>query len=462
MKTNFRIRPRCALGAMALALLALCAGCLEKRLVWAPDGSRAAVIGEAGLYLCDGDGRLTELLVPKIYAAAWLGDSRQLVLARERTARTWMEIAPLYGAERPAIEAQAQTLLRRIKEGAKWETVSANLEDKRDIVRICFRDQYAEAVRDKISDDEWKQLAGVTEDVCELVLAHVDGDKVIVDRVRHTGYGKIQDIRPSPRADAIAFTEDVPETKEGGQLNVVLIAGNDGPKTVGRNPAAFPDWSPDGRSIVYVEAGSGSSKDDLALGVLAQRMVFDEQGHLAVAESQKYLAGMVFNSMTHVRCLRDGRILFNAVEVSLPLATQDYGGDQREQLFALDPERQSTLVRLIPRKRELDMSPILAFFEVSPDERKVLFGGMKGEVMLLTLATGEIKTLQEAAEENVHGLPVWRNATEFTYVKRAAIKDGKKVGRPAEIILSRADGEVVLSRSWSDEVLASIAKNHSK
>jgi hypothetical protein len=96
-----------------------------------------------------------------------------------------------------------------------------------------------------------------------------------------------------------------------------------------------------------------------------------------------------------VRCLPDGRMLFNAAEISLPFAAED-NGDPRERLYALDPGRRPTLVRLIPHKAEEELPAQQAFFEVSPDGRQVLFGSTKGEVCLLTLATGQAEKSQAA------------------------------------------------------------------
>ena len=72
-----------ALAPLALVLLLL-GGCLEKHLVWSPDGKRAAVVAKDGLHFCDPDGKLTSLLLPGVYEIAWTSDSQQLVVARAR------------------------------------------------------------------------------------------------------------------------------------------------------------------------------------------------------------------------------------------------------------------------------------------------------------------------------------------------------------------------------------------
>jgi hypothetical protein len=103
--------------------------------------------------------------------------------------------------------------------------------------------------------------------------------------------------------------------------------------------------------------------------------------------------------------LRDGRVLFNAAVMQRPFATADAGG-QREQLFAVDRTRQSTLSRMIPRKSEEALPPGLSYFTVSPGEDKVLFGTLKGDVHVLTLAPGQVDQVQTATEDEMQGAPL--------------------------------------------------------
>lgn len=463
MNTGNGIRPCRKFGAaFAGALLLLCAGCLEKRIVWSPDGARAAVISDDGLYLCDAQGHLSGLLVPNVSFAAWRGDSRRLVLARRREAKDWNTIKPTLGADAAKVEAEADALWRDVEAGKPWNVLTLDFSDRKGPLEICARDRHAEGLRAKLTPEAWSGLEATTVELSDLVLAHVDGEAVVVDAVRHTGYGSITDMRVAPQDTAVAFTEESFASKE--ELNLLVASLNDATPAavVAHRVAGYPDWSTDGKSVIYVEANGGGAKDDQVLGVLTARDVFDQGGRIAVAESRRYLAGMMFNLFTHVRCLRDGRVLFNAAEMELPMAAEDYGGDRREQLFALDPARQATLVRLIPRKHETGVPQMLAFFEVSPDERDVLIGGAEGEVAVVNLASGAVKQVQEASKTRYAGLPVWRRAGEFSYVRRTEPKDGKEPARPAEVVLREGDKEIVLSESWPGETLAKVASNRSK
>ncbi len=438
------------LGVLAVLL----SGCNEERIVWAPDGSRAAVITNDGLHFCDGRGRLTPLLAPQVYTVAWLGDSQGLVAARAREAKDWAAIAQVLGPERAAaVAGEADALLQRLQQGAAWSVLTMDLKGTKSAVKICLRDRHPADLQSRLSAGEWTELAGETEKVSELVVERFQDDKLEPGPILYTGIGSISAIRPSPNDRAVAFTADAGPGNEDLRLLLAPIDASAPPVEVARYVSAFPDWLPDGRTLVYFESsGPGPADDAIRLGDLARRQVLDPAGRLEVAGKPDYLAGVLFSLMGRVRCLRDGRIIFAAAEVELPFAAADYG-DSREQLFAVDPTRQPTLTRLIPRKQEEGLPRDLSLFEVSPDERQVVFGSTKGDVCLLTLATGEVEQIQAPAKDSPQGMPVWRAAGEFTYVKRIAGTAGESRVRKVEVVLRRGKQETVLSKDWPDEVV---------
>lgn len=465
MITNTRLLSRRLLAGAALALALLCTGCLEKRIVWSPDGSRAIVTTkQRELYLCDASGQLTGKLADGVELAVWLGGPQRIALARKREVKEWAAAAAVVREEGTRIAAAAEKLRQKLGEGGDFGVALSSLSlggSRTDnLVKLCLRDRFGAEVRPRLSAEQWRELEGISIGVTDLMTAQVDGDRLTPGPVMHTSIYDVLDIRPSPVGDVIAWTQET-KANEIAELFVVLASAPGQAVRVATGAAAYPDWYADGRSLVYVEAPvQGTSEDTLALGALARRTVLDEHGKIAVEGKPKYLAGMVFNVLTHVRCLRDGRILFNAAELALPVATGD--GGQRDQLFAVDPDRQPTLVRHILRSHETDLPQSLSFFEVSPDETKVLFGGMKSEVALLTLATGEARSIQDADDNSFQGLPVWRTADEFSYAKRIKPKDGEKPTRPAEIVLRRADKETVLSAKWPSELVADVASEDRK
>src|SRR3954468_11145979 len=89
------------LRALLLLLIALMFGCdPDQVVVWAPDGSRAAVIGADGLHICDPSGKLTPLLVKDVQKVAWFGDSHRIAAAREVKISNWKEASKYLEPER--------------------------------------------------------------------------------------------------------------------------------------------------------------------------------------------------------------------------------------------------------------------------------------------------------------------------------------------------------------------------
>ncbi len=460
MKAMNGLRPwRMVRGMMALAGVLLLAGCLDERIVWSPDGNRAAVIAKDGLRLCDAGGNLTPLLLPNVSIAAWLADSRQLVVGTRREVDAWADIARALGPEQAApIEAEAESLWRGLESGGTWSVISMDLKEDKAAVRICLRDLHADGLRAKLSKEEWRTLETAKAQINELMPVRLEGDRVVTGAVLRAGLGTIWSIRPAADGKVIAFTQEMKPGSDALALFVTALDGSQGVVEVAKFVSAYPDWTPDGRSVVYFgSAGAGAKDEEIQLGALTRREVRDAGGRIQVAPKPDFLAGVLLNGFGRVRCLRDGRILFNTAELNLPFAAEDYD-NPREQLFALEPGRQPNLVRLIPHKREADLPTQLAFFEVSPDEHQVLFGSTKGEVCLLTLATGEVEQIQSAERDSPPCAPVWRMAGELTYVKRAAGKDGPAGAHRAAIVQRKGKEEVVLSRAWPEDVVKGVTE----
>src|SRR5271157_4687319 len=73
-------------------LLLLTSGCGVQRVVWSPDGTRAAVMGEQGLYFSDAEGKLSGLLVSNVEMAEWFPDSHKLALVRGDKTQSWADL----------------------------------------------------------------------------------------------------------------------------------------------------------------------------------------------------------------------------------------------------------------------------------------------------------------------------------------------------------------------------------
>jgi len=377
------------------------------------------------------------------------------VIARKESVTKWNPIAHAAGTKRAeALIAEAEAIWQKLQTGAKWNllTMSVSDDSEKKQISIYLRERYGDALRAKVDVGEWDEISASKIDVHELVMAKLDGEKIIAGTQLYEGLGEIVEIRPAPADRAVAFVTEYKPDKVGLRLQLARVNGS-GAISVAERVTAFPDWTPEGRSLVYVQASGTGTSDAIELGALVRREVLNADFQIAVADHGQELAGLVLTELNRVRCLRDGRIIFNAVELQLPMANDDFS-DENEQLFAIDPARQPTLVRLIPRKWTKELPQSLAFFEVSPDEKQILFGGIDSSVSLLTIATGEVAKIQSGDKDSdLRCAPTWRANGEFFYAKRMSEKDGKKPARSVEAVLRNGDKEKVLSAPWSDEMM---------
>jgi Tol biopolymer transport system component len=226
----------------------------------------------------------------------------------------------------------------------------------------------------------------------------------------------------------------------------------------------LPDWTPDSRSLVYDQGmmGGAPDADQASLGLIVMRSVRNAEGAIAISEKTKELAGVLHDGKTRVRCLKDGRILFNGYDLKLPLSGADLK-ELKQQLFMLDPQRHASLVHVVPVPLQDNISEELVFFEVSPDESQVLFlSKERYTVDVLTIATGEIEEVAQRDENKSAGLPSWRAQGEVVYFKGYPSIDGKKPARSFEIVVKKGKEERILSSSWSDAFLKGLGNNDQK
>jgi hypothetical protein len=236
-------------------------------------------------------------------------------------------------------------------------------------------------------------------------------------------------------------------------LMLAPIDGSTPAVLVATQSATHPDWSVDGRSLVFFKASGGPGiNDDLRLGALVTREVLGTGGRIQLAAATQDLAGLIFHTHSRVRCLRNGRMVFNATPFNLPIVGG--GNDNREQLFALEHGRNAKLTPLIPAGAQERLPKALSVFELSPDETQALIGSDNGEVWLTTLATGAVELVapkiesdKDKGEGENYPAPVWRAAGEFTYLRKTS-------GTPGfELVLRRGQTDTVLSRSWDPALL---------
>jgi hypothetical protein len=231
-------------------------------------------------------------------------------------------------------------------------------------------------------------------------------------------------------------------------------------RRVSEHVAMYPDWSHDGRYLVFLQARNALGDEDLQLGSVVRAQVLDEDGRLCQPPYQsKELAGTFLNPIMKVRCLGDGRVLFSAIEVTLPTTAMDM--PQAISLFAVDPTRQATVTRLIPRSVEGDLdSEWASLFEVSPNGARIAFPGEQGRLSVFELATGQFRPLSSGRPKSRPSggelvfIPGWRYPDELCLLRWA--KEGV-----AEVVLHSPSAEPetkVISSDWPEEVVEGLLR----
>ena len=453
---------RLSLIALAAAVTAV-AACVPKRIVWSPDGQRALVTGDNALYLCDADGKLSSPIgdaLPQL--VTWLPDSRRFVAVAEIAAGSWQEVAPmLTEARREEIIRLADKVRQEIlaHEG-NWDDfepgATAELtHPEQAALGLYIREHRSEGLPEKMGD-KWDAIKDMTVGVHTLMSYTLTDTTARPGAIIARSLYPTREMRVSPDGNLVACVEETGNNKGDSaagpfRLSVVQTAAGAVRIIVADHVGLYPDWSPDGQYLVYISARTSAGKDDnqALLGSVTRRQICNQDGSLLETfEEPETLASALFSPFSKTRCLADGRVLFSSTEVHLPCAEKDM--PEQASLFAVDPGRQATVTRVMPRQAEAKLPDGLAYghFEVSPDAARVAITGSKGEVAVLTLATGDVTDVQPTPDPDgkLRTVATWRSADELCFLLPAGAEAGST--HRAEIALWSNAGTRIISKDW--------------
>jgi hypothetical protein len=431
----------CAVAAFCV----LMTGCVSRRIVWSPDGSHAAVFAGDGLHVCGPDGALSEMVLPGNGPAEWFSDSQRLAVVSEVGKQSWKDLEKVISPEeRDRLMQGGKTVLAEFKAGHAlanaFDTLTNLIDNEKNAVSLYIAENEGNKLH---AGTNWNVIIQKEASVIQIRIGTLEEGKLSFGPPLINTLRKILDVRISPGGTAIACTAEG-DKKDGLQLLVLPTDGSVPARLVARNTACCSDWSADGRSLLYVHAISESANaDQICLGTLTRRGILNAAGGIEIQTNADDLAGLLFDENNKVRCLRDGRIVFAAADLHLPCTEMDM--PQQAQLFALDPEREAAVIPLIPRSVQDSLPAKLDFYEPSPDGKRVAISGEKGAVVVLTLATGKLDTVQAAGKEDTVCAPAWRSATELCYVFTTN-------GQPAQVAFWNNGTNRVLSAKWPADV----------
>jgi hypothetical protein len=445
------------------ACVLLAAGCYPERIVWSPDGQQALLIGKDRLYLADPNGKLTDLGVAPPQCMAWMSDAKRYVAATTEKAGAWKDLEPLLIAEdKEGILRLAKDMRAEILAGGPPDKLKCVKDQPNEDIlaaKIYLRDCDSEGLAKKLGSF-WQEYQSASRDIFAIRICEISNAATQPAQVIAKSAYPVMSIRAAAHGKAVAWSVD----KKGGKNSrtELFVAPADGagkPVTVSPLCDGYFDWSPDGRSLVYI-APEGSAKDTL-LGRVQRSEVCAADGTLLKAVPAPVTLAGVFKGTSRVRCLQDGRVIFASLEVELPTTENDL--PDKANLFAFDP-RQATLTRLLTRQAQSAVPDLVDFFSVSPDGTRVCIPGEKGEVAVVELATGKVDVIvakpaeggaKGGKEQKLRTVPVWRATGELCLM----VPPAHPLGSPnrTEIILwQAADKARCLSKDWPDEVAKAV------
>jgi WD40 repeat protein len=385
--------------------LAMTAGCLpEKRIVWSPDGQRAAVATPNGLFFIDSKGIvLPSKLTQTPARCEWFADGRRLAVAHTRKVKGWNDVKGLYTAQQveAIVKAAEDAHTRAMSYDGNWDDFKFDPQDTltsgmETAAFLCLRDEHAQGLPDKLGA-KWEEFQKI-EPAVWLLQVFTWKESALEEGVVLTR--TLEEIRQphiSPDGKNVAFLMNT-STSRNEALSIYLApSGGGGIRNVADNVSVDYSWSPDGRYLAYIGCNSPTSDDQrtIQLGAVTTVAVADKAGMLLKEWSERNeRVGLLFNGSLSVKWLRDGRLLFSSFEVTLPATPRDM--PQEWSLFVLDPRMPASVTRVLARDLAHPREPSLPLFELSPDESNVLLRGSKGRFSLYNFASGDETDLVSA------------------------------------------------------------------
>ena len=436
----------------------------DPRVVWSPDGRRAAVVAEDGLRFTNEQGTLSPVLVPGASRAVWFADSERLALVVRKDVRGFAPLAAMLGPEQTqALVGMAEIVWQQLQApagpldardrifavtGLGLGPPFTDTEDVEAAIGWYLLEHHGAAIRQKLGTEAMlDDLPPIT--ISSLVVARLVDGGLEVGTPLYSALDHFVDIRPAPGGRAVAFVTEIAAGLDRDFL-ITHIAPADGstPASVVATPTGgYLDWSSEGRSLWYFDVwNDDDSNPEVYIGALTEREVLDENGGIKVAESGTSRVSVMFSKDSRIRSIAGGLVMFDASELRFPvvLSTEEPLAD-REQLFAFDRKR-STLSALIPNEHLTKLPRSLDAFAPAPDSSHVLIGGDHGDVWIVCVPDGAVEHIEAGFEITDHvALPSWRTSSEFVYVK--------KNGARSEIVLRGGTSDRVLSLDWPTRVL---------
>ncbi len=455
-----------------IAAALLLVGCVPELYQWSPDGKWMTVLTNEGLHFADSDGSLMKPFISDVRVATWFPDSKRVLVSKRVHEKTWDALAPYLPQDKIKKIIAAAQHVRELAitydwskpSTANWPTfLGVLLKQEQDagrdltaykkwdwILGLYVRDHADDLMKQKVPQERWKDLSGLSQTVNFVQVYNFDTSGVTPGPTLMTALDDVEELRVAPTGNAAAIVMQGSED----EISNLWVAASDGSlpaQQISDRAAWYPDWAPDGRSIVFARATGAADAKVAQLGSLSRVNVMGDDGKLLPEPAKpEDLVGLIYSPLTRVRCLKDGCILFATAQVTLPATAPDM--PEEMQLFALNFQKQATVSRVLPRSAFRAVGNNAQYFEVSPDGARVSIPDETGKVTLLELATGKVLEIQPYPVVTVaHSdgylvtVPSWRSSDELTLIA----PDKSRKPRVIDWFISKGHART-LSGSWPD------------
>lgn len=425
---------------LLVASTILLSACEDKRVVWSPDTTKAAVLGTDGLRITDPSGILTKPILSDSTRFVWWPDSKQCVILRATAAKDWTEVEPMLTKEEAEqISTKAEKLFQEIvevkgdKDALNKKLENDELFDKtwkaESVVYLDYK--HGEELAKIIPD--WNTLPKVKAYIYTLekynALGNVLRDPVLLKK----SLRELEGIAVSPAGNNVCYVQDE-ETEK------LYVVSPDGKKTrlVSSECNKFPCWSADGKSLYFIE-GVGEFVNEERLATLNSVSIDSER----LDNSRHYEATVNFDRNDAIQVLPDKSIIFSSRGVGYPSVTaatipelyrKQYGKNEIEQLTH-------------GAVHQLNVES----FAANPSGTKVMLYSKTGAVHILNLNDKIIQTiLPESKTAGNKFTPSWRNDYEICLAAKSEKQGAGK--EDAELCLMNVkDRKIkVLSSDWPE------------
>ncbi|MBL9177045.1 MAG: hypothetical protein JNM65_03215 [Verrucomicrobiaceae bacterium] len=450
-----RIAHRALIAALALWLPA----CLpEERFWWSPAGDRAVVSIEEKLHLVSAEGVLGALpdgLSSKdalVKSVSWLPDGGGFACQRTRRIASWEEVRTLVPAEEvKAVDALMPAVLPLLEAAAKMAGEAATVEAVLKALPLHDARLFSLALRRTFQKDpaavgravqalpkgsallDALKADAAGYDLEEIVLVRLTGPSAAPVSLLRSVLRQAVLPRVSPKEAFIACVR-LDEAAESIELHVLPLDGGAGMLVARKVSGAF-DWTPDGRSLVFMAPIGGEGEK---LQGIHRVRVIDDAGKLSEPGEPRTLATAVTLNRPALQVLADGRVLFASQPVTLPAAGAETELEPRLYLIAADGKS----VQPVPTAPG-DLPTNLACFVAAPDGSRIAVVESETDaVAVVETDSGKMQLISPPHPKwQNRTVPAWKSATELSF---AALHEG----RPAWMLWSETDNLRCLSASW--------------